>query len=97
MLEIIGQILCTLLLFKGVELIAQALNRQGDNAIGFIVPFVGAVASIIAAIYFFSIISSQASGARNAMEEATQNMQDSQRSLQQSIEKFERDTGIKVP
>lgn len=97
MLEIIGQILCAMLLFKGVGFIVEAFGRQTDNAGHLIVSLAAAAFSIMAAIYFFNVIGDQASGARKAMEQATQNMHDSQRSLQQSIDQFERGTGVNVP
>lgn len=97
MLETIGQILCAMLLLKGVERFAHTLDRKRDITGGFIISFVGAIASILAALYFFNIISSQASGARDAMVRAQQNMEDASQSLDSSIKQFERDTGIKVP
>ena len=97
MLEIIGQILCAMLLPKGVERLAHTLDRQRDITGGFILSFVGAIASILAALYFFNIISSQASGAREAMKKAQQNMEETSQSLDSSIRQFERDTGVKVP
>lgn len=97
MLEIIGQILCTLLLLKGIGFIVQALSHLAKNPFASLLSLIASVLCFVAAIYFFNIIKDQASGARDAMEQATQNMQDSARSLQQDIEKFERDTGVKVP
>lgn len=97
MLEIIGQILCAMPLLKGVERLAHTLDRQRDITGGFILSFVGAIASILAALYFFNIISSQASGAREAMKKAQQNMEETSQSLDSSIRQFERDTGVKVP
>ena len=86
-----------MLLFKGVECLAHTLDRQRDITGGFILSFVGAIASILAALYFFNIISSQASGAREAMKKAQQNMEETSQSLDSSIRQFERDTGVKVP
>ncbi|WP_157648691.1 hypothetical protein [Thiobacillus denitrificans] len=86
-----------MLLFKSVDFIVGAASLDSANVLSFMLSIVGGIASIIAAIYFFNIISDQASGAREAMQQATQNMQDAGRSLQENIEKFERDTGVKVP
>lgn len=68
MLEIIGQILCAMLLFKGIDFIGQAFNRQTDNAAAIIISLAAAAFSIMAAVYFFNVIGDQASGARKAMD-----------------------------
>lgn len=97
MLQIIGQILCAMLLFKGVEFIVRAASLDSAKVVSFMLSMIGGIACIVAAIYFFNVISDQASGAREAMQQATQNMEDAGRSLQENIDKFERDTGVKVP
>ena len=97
MLEIIAQILCAMLLLKGIEFIAHAAAHGTEKAGHFMFSILAGVAAIIAGIYFYNQVSDQASGARDAMETATQNLQDARRSLQENIDKFERDTGVKVP
>ncbi len=69
MLEIIGKLLATMLLFKGLGFIVQAFNRQTDNAGGLIVSLAAAAFSIMAAVYFYNQIDDQASGARRAINE----------------------------
>lgn len=72
MLEIIGHILATMLLFKGIGFIVQAVARPGDNPLGFIMSLLAGVAAIAAAIYFFNVVSDQASGARRAFDDIRQ-------------------------
>lgn len=69
MLEIIGTILCAMLLFKGIDFIVQAFNRQTDNAAALIVSLAAGAFCIMAAVYFYNQVTDQASGARQAMDE----------------------------
>lgn len=70
MLEIVAQILCTLLALGGINFIVQALFRLSDiNAGALLLSLAAGIISIGAAVYFYGVIDSQASGARQAMDD----------------------------
>lgn len=80
MLEIIGQILCAMLLLKGVDFIMQSFNRT-PGSLATPLAWVAAVLCFITAAYFYNMIDNQASGARRAVEDIQKQADDQREQL----------------
>lgn len=68
MLEIIAQILCTLLIFVGLGFLANAATHGTEKTGNFMISGLAGIAAIIAGIYFVNVVADQSSGARKAFD-----------------------------
>lgn len=75
MLEIIAQILCTMLALTGVNFIVQAfVHMKSIHAAAFVLSLLAGIFTLIVAMIFFHMVEDQASGARKAIDAIQQQL-----------------------